>query len=56
MLFCIVTFNLWLHFNYLLTYLLTYLLLKLTTDRHGHTKHRAASLYLVFKIFKQVVM
>ena len=25
MLFCIVTFNLWLHYNKLLTYLLTYL-------------------------------
>jgi len=26
MLFCIVTFNIWLHYNKLLTYLLTYLL------------------------------
>jgi len=45
MLFCIVTFNLWLHYNklltylltYLFTYLLTYLLIYLLTYNHLHT-------------------
>ena len=36
MLFCIVTFNLWLHYNKLLTYLLTYLLSLTQTSRARH--------------------
>ena len=41
MLFCIVTFNLWLHYNKLLTYLLTY------TSRLFILFH-----YLTYKIYK----
>ena len=40
MLFCIVTFNLWLHFNKLLTYLLTYLHISINFIVRLHTDAR----------------